>query len=76
MAWLHSYIPHRECVLHEDRCVYVQLFAKGSKNQGVNELKRDGGWFEFKSHEAAKRHYRTQFEPQGYVLKQECYCLN
>jgi hypothetical protein len=77
MYWLHVYIPHTECVTHKGHCKYARLFAPftGTTNQGVNQLKRDGGWFEFDSLEEAEIHYRTNWQAKGYILKDRCYCL-
>ena len=77
MYWVHVYNPLKECVIHTGQCYYVHSFAigKGTQYQGVNELKRDGGWFQFESLEDAQMNYRREWKQKGYILTEQCYCL-
>ncbi|GGG18720.1 hypothetical protein GCM10010916_39380 [Paenibacillus abyssi] len=54
--------PNQKCTVHESSsCKYA---AKRSETlfKGINELKRDGGWLDFRDLASAKAYHKQNFE--------------
>ena len=70
MAWLNVDIPIKQCTYHSDEgCKYV-FEKEETTNQGVGEIKRDGGWVHFESLMEANR-YHDQKYPE-FAFFQHC----
>lgn len=78
MVWVNVDIPCKTCTIHLETCRYVCWFVKGDTKpqfKGIEELKRDGGWFSFHSMEQAEDFCKRNWKPKGYSIRQDCYCI-
>lgn len=69
--WIYIDIPAKTCTIHADpKCPYVQNKAE-TKYRGVDRLKRDGGWLQFKHIREAREYYLARFD--RFEWKEHCY---
>lgn len=70
MFWMNVDTVFKKCVVHREECPWVDWVRnEGSPEfKGINELKRDGGWFSFDSIEEVESDYRQNWEPRDYIL--------
>lgn len=64
MYWLNVDKPDLACTLHRENC--SSWPENKPKYKGFGELKRDGGWFSFKTVTDADSFYRDSWKYQGY----------
>jgi hypothetical protein len=57
--WLNIDFPSRYVMLHKESCIFCRPHEQ--KNKGVNEIRLNGGWYEFKSMEAAETYYEMHY---------------
>jgi len=58
MFWLNIDLPTQTATLHKGDCIHAD--PKPTEFKGINEMKRDGGWFNFDSVGAAMRFFKTK----------------
>jgi len=58
MFWLDVDKPTKTATVHRDECVHA--VPGGGEQKGVNEMRRDGGWFSFDSVGEAMRFHKEQ----------------
>lgn len=77
MFWVNIDKPTKKCVIHREECPWVDWVKNEARPEfkGIEELKRDGGWFSFDSMGKAENYYETEWEPRGYVLTID-YCIS
>jgi len=68
MVWVNVDIPTKKCVIHTEQCNYAKRKTE-TRFKGIEELKRDGGWFSFPSLHQAESHCKRQWDPQGHTIK-------
>lgn len=77
MVWLNIDKPCKRCTIHIEPCRRVSYYIKGEGKpqfKGIEELKRDGGWFSFHSIEEAEDFYKRNWKPKRYSISKRCYC--
>jgi hypothetical protein len=70
--WLNVDEPSQSCTLHENDCVHV-LNNSETESKGIEEEKRDGGWYGFDSREAAEQFYQVNFAGFGLIPCTGCF---
>lgn len=66
--WLNIDIPTRNWRLHKDNCRRSRGKYKTAL-KGVGNLRRDGGWLEFKTEQERKDFFQKNFDPRlGFEL--------
>lgn len=78
MVWVNIDRVFKTCTIHMERCRYVSYYVKGEGKpqfKGIEELKRDGGWFSRNSIGEARDFCKRDWEPKGYNIKRGCSCL-
>jgi len=78
MVWVNVDIPWKTCTIHTEPCRYVSYYVHGEGKpqfKGIEELKRDGGWFSFHSTKGAVDSCKRDWEPKGFKIKRGCNCL-
>ena len=58
--WLNIDFPSKTVTLHKDSCMLCKPYEQ--KNKGVNKLLPNGGWYDFKTIEAAKALYEKYYD--------------
>jgi hypothetical protein len=56
MFWLNVDKPNNFYKLHNESCVYA--VPNETEYKGIEEMRRDGGWFKFDTYDEAFRYYR------------------
>ena len=76
MVWMNIDIPTRRCVIHSDKCSWVNRIHNEDrpKYKGIEILERDGGWFQFTSVDEANNCYGLEWCPKGYELTTDSRC--
>ena len=76
MLWMNIDKVFRTCVIHRDECPWVRWVMNNKPQfKGINEMKRDGGWFSFSSLREAESRWRDEWESKEYVISMDgCHC--
>ena len=70
MVWVNIDKPTKRYVIHQEKCGYVELFAKKR-----DKSKYAGGWFHFPSLREAEALYHEEWEPKGFAISVDgCRC--
>jgi len=79
MFWVNVDRPLKTCTIHGEPCRYVSYYVRGegkSQFKGIEESKRDGGWFSHPSIGEAEDFCQREWAPKGFKIKQGCICLS
>jgi hypothetical protein len=57
MFWLNADKSTNIYKLHNVSCIYA--VPRETEYKGIEEMKRDGGWFKFETYDEAYRYYKT-----------------
>lgn len=75
MFWVNVDKPTKKCVIHKEGCKYEQNKVE-TLFKGINELKRDGGWFCFVSMEETQDYCKGEWELEGYITRRGGCCFS
>ena len=68
MVWVNVDKPTKKLTMHTNlSCIYV-LKKKETPFKGIEELKRDGGWFSFNNEDEAHIYCTDIINKKGYKL--------
>ena len=56
MIWVNEDRPTKKDVLHIEGCKYEQA-KRDTPNKGINQRKKDGGWFIFPTEDEARQRF-------------------
>jgi hypothetical protein len=71
MVWVNIDKPTKRYVIHEEKCVYVELFPKKR-----DKSKYTGGWFHFLTLREAEAPYYEKCEPKGFTISVDGCCCH
>jgi hypothetical protein len=60
MFWVNVDKPTKKCTIHKKNCTYV-VKQRETTLKGIGKLKKDGGWFDFKTNNEAENYCRSNF---------------